>query len=155
MLRNTESIAELPEYMEKSGILSASGVTDMGQTLAHNGDDMVIIQAVKDAFAFPAGLDQVGIAQQPELMGHRRLGHAQGLVEVIDAQFLFQQGGNDVQTAVVREDLEHFAEPFQFRIRGHLAEDRPGFRQGSGIPESAAESLTFPRFICMISINLP
>ena len=36
MLCNTESIAELPEYIEKSGILSASGVTDMGQTLAHN-----------------------------------------------------------------------------------------------------------------------
>ena len=116
--------------MEKSGILSASGVTDMGQTLAHNGDDMVVIQAVKDAFALPAGLDQVGIAQQPELMGHRRLGHAQGLGEVIDAQFLFQQGGNNAQTAVVRKDLEHFAEPFQFRVGGHLAEDRPGFRQG-------------------------
>lgn len=44
--------------------MSAPGVTDMGQTLAHNGDDMVIIQAVKDAFALPAGFDQVGIAQQ-------------------------------------------------------------------------------------------
>lgn len=72
---NTESIAELPEYMEKSGILSASGVTDMGQTLAHNGDDMVIIQAVEDAFAFPAGLDQVGIAAAAGADGTPRMQH--------------------------------------------------------------------------------
>ena len=42
-----------------------AGVADVCQALAHDGDHMVIIQAVIDALALPPGLDQVCIAQQP------------------------------------------------------------------------------------------
>lgn len=52
-------------------------------------------QAVIDALALPPGLDQICIAQQAQLVGNRRLGHAQGLGEVIDAQLLLQQSGDD------------------------------------------------------------
>ena len=76
--------------IENEGILSMAGVADVCQALAHDGDHMVIIQAVIDALALPPGLDQICIAQQAQLVGNRRLGHAQGLGEVIDAQLLLQ-----------------------------------------------------------------
>ena len=62
--------------IENEGILSMAGVADVCQALAHDGDHMVIIQAVIDALALPPGLDQVCIAQQPQLVGNRRLTHS-------------------------------------------------------------------------------
>ena len=60
--------AKKPGRLPGRDVGSAAGVADMRQALAQDRDHMVVIQAVKDALALPAGLDQVGVAQQPQLV---------------------------------------------------------------------------------------
>ena len=76
------------------------------KTIGTSGGGILEFEAVKDAFALPAGLDQVGIAQQPELMGYRRLGHAQKRRDFVDAKLGFKQRKQNFHPRGIAENLK-------------------------------------------------
>lgn len=68
--------------------------------------DMSIGQRIVYSLAVPAELDQPGIAQDAQLMGHGRLAHAEFIGNIPDTDFLIHEDAQDAQPRRIAEDLE-------------------------------------------------
>ncbi len=76
------------------------------QRLFHQASNVSILGGVEDPVALPADLHQVGHAELGQVLGHgRRLGADVG-GEVPDGVLAVQQGPQDPQAGVVRQQLE-------------------------------------------------
>ena len=80
----------------------------MIQTLSDDGTHMIVRQRIKNRFPFPAGTDELGIFQDLQLMGHRRLRHAKTRGQIADADLRLKQNKQQPDTGGVAEDLEKF-----------------------------------------------
>ena len=85
---------------------------------------MVVVQGVKDGFALPAELHQLGVLEDAQLVAHGALGHAQQSGQVANAQLAFKQGVEDADAGRIAEDPEHLRQVVQAVIVGHQAADR-------------------------------
>jgi hypothetical protein len=68
--------------------------------------DVLIVDGVEDLPASPTGTDEAHAAQQPELMGDRRLADADQPGEVADAELARGERVDDADPGGVAEDAE-------------------------------------------------
>lgn len=68
--------------------------------------DMGIGQRIVYGLAVPAELDQPGIAQDAQLMGHSRLAHTEFIGNIPDADFLIHEDAQYAQPCRIAEDFE-------------------------------------------------
>ena len=79
----------------------------MGQAFSKKIDDMLVIQGVKNHFAFFAVFDQAQITQNPQLMGDRRLLHFQNLSQIADTELLLGEGMKYLDPGGVPQGFEY------------------------------------------------
>lgn len=70
-------------------------------------DHVVVVEGVVRKPAGPAHPDQTRGAEKPELMRHRRLGHADERRQVADATFAVRQGVNQPHACGIAQQLEN------------------------------------------------
>jgi hypothetical protein len=87
--------------------LTIQMVTAALKEIAH----VIIVETIERVLAFPAELHKVQMTQQAQLMGDRRLRHAEQLGQIIDAQLGVQQRRNHAQARRVSQRLEEFGKP--------------------------------------------
>ena len=84
--------------------------------VAHDVGDVVVPQGVDDLAAAPAADDQVGGAQDPQVLAHERLRHAEGVDEVVDAALARRSARGAAPTRTGRregaEELGGLVEPY-------------------------------------------
>lgn len=68
--------------------------------------DMSIGQRIVYSLAFPAELDQPGIAQDAQLMGYGRPAHAEFIGNIPDTDFLIHEDAQYAQPRRIAENLE-------------------------------------------------
>ena len=88
---------------------AAGGVGFVGDV--HEGnvedvDDVLVVERIVYVFAFAAALHQVVVLQEFELVRDGRLRHADGLCDVVDADFVVGDGAEDFHAGLVAEHLE-------------------------------------------------
>ncbi len=79
---------------------------DVFQAYIEQGEDMSIGQGIIDGLAVAAELDEPGIAQDAQLVGNRRLAHAEIFRNVPDADLPFHQEAQDTQPCRIAQDLK-------------------------------------------------
>jgi len=79
---------------------------DMFESLGQNVFDMLVRDGVIDVLPGLAGFYEARAAQKPELVGDRRVVHAQERCDVTHAQFGRPQGEEDLYAGRVSEELE-------------------------------------------------
>ena len=89
----------------------------MLQTLVNDGFHMVVRQGVKHGFPLPAGGDQTGVFQSPQLVGDGGLGQSQQISDVAHAQLGPEQGVEDLDPGGIPEDLEQVGQVAEHLIR--------------------------------------
>ena len=131
-------------------------VADVFQALGQDGGHMVVVQGVVDQFSFPAVFHQMGRAQQPKLVRHRRLGQVQKVAELKNAALLLKQSRQDTDPGRVPEHFKDFCHPLGLFLVGRGGAERrcllfrhvgisfllpPGQRPGRGVMgQRAADS---------------
>ena len=85
--------------------------------------DVVVVDGVVDLLAVLPELDDAPGPEDPELVGHRRLGQAHDVADVADAKLAGEKGGDDLQAAGIGEGLEELAGIEKGVIVGHGGED--------------------------------
>ena len=78
------------------------------------GLDMIVCQTVVDLLAFTAGLDELVLLENAQLMGDRGSGHRQLLSDIVDVDFMFKESIQDPDPGGITEDLEQFSQIVQF-----------------------------------------
>ena len=87
--------------------------------------DMLIREPVVHDPTLLTTLDDMARSQQPELMAHGRLSHADKEREVTDAQFLSEaQGMDDPRAVRVSKQAEDLGDAASIGEREHLVEER-------------------------------
>ena len=84
----------------------AAGLLDVPQPLPEERQDVLVVERVEDHPAVTPGPDDARVAQQAELVGHGRLGHAELGGEVADAQLGARQRVEDPHPGRVAEHAE-------------------------------------------------
>jgi len=79
--------------------------------------DMIIVEAVEDAAAFPATSHEAQLAKAAQLMGHGRFTHPQGCCKGTNAQFLFKQDGDEPNAAGIAQRAEEVGETASLGFR--------------------------------------
>jgi hypothetical protein len=83
----------------------------------HQGLSEGVGDPVDDPFSVSCVLDQVRVAQNPELMGNPRLLHVEDIHQLADAEIPFKEEPDDPQARRVREGLEDFNDLFHNKLR--------------------------------------
>ena len=68
--------------------------------------DVFISQGIINDFPLPAGFDEPGLLQDPQLVGYRGLGGAECSGDVADAHFIVDQQRKDADAGGIAEVLE-------------------------------------------------
>ena len=72
--------------------------------------DVFVCQGVVDEFPGTPELDQVGVAEDPELVGHGRLAHAEGALKLADREvFSRKEGAEYAHPGKVADHLQEIA----------------------------------------------
>ena len=95
----------------------------MLKALGDDRADMIVGQEIVNGFALAAVADQVGVLQDAQLMGDRRLGHPQQFRDRTHAHLRFKQGVEDLDPGGVGENLEQVAQIAEQLVGGQLRPD--------------------------------
>lgn len=72
--------------------------------------DVFVGKGVVDELSGPAEPDQVGVAEDAELVGDGGLAHTEGLLQLADGEFSAgQEGAEDAHSGVIAHDLQELA----------------------------------------------
>ena len=85
----------------------------MLQTLVDNGLHMVVGKGIKHGLPLPAGFDQPGVFQRPQLVGDGGLGHAQKLRNVAHAYLRLKQDVQNPNPGGITENPEQLRQIVQ------------------------------------------
>ena len=81
-------------------------MAQMGHALFDDHAYMFIIQRIEHRLAFLAIFHKVILTQNPQLMGHGRLAHFQGLCQFAHVSLPFQKDLQDANTGAIAKNLE-------------------------------------------------
>ena len=84
----------------------------MAQALPKQGEHVLVVEGVENHPAVAAGADDPRVAQQAELVRHRRFGDAELGGEVADAQLRARQRVEDPDAGGVAEHAENLGQAF-------------------------------------------
>ena len=88
-----------------------------------DGADMLVRERIIDVLPFPPELDQIREAERLQLVGDRRLRHAEQLRQIAHAQFAEQQRMQQLRTRPVAAQLEQHGHFDVLLLGRHLGAD--------------------------------